>query len=97
MTSGTARATPRIAATIRAAVAGSSTLAGRWSVATPYGPASSSRPRAAATSNRSRLASSVSIIGLPTKWTRPRSIALAGEIVDGLGARGEQQVATGHR
>ena len=89
---GNRSARSRNAATSRAAASGVSTFAGRWTVATAYLPA---RPRRAVTgpgSNRSRCASSVSIIGLPTKCIRSRSTPSSGEIVEALRAGHEQQV-----
>ena len=48
---------------------------------------------AAAASKRSRFASSVSIIGFPTRWIRVGATPSASRLVDALGARHEQQRA----
>ena len=76
-----------------AAAAGSSTLDGRWKVATTYPSGSRNAVRAAVTSKRSMLASSVSIIGLPTRCTALAGDAFTRQVRDRLRRRDEQQAA----
>ena len=72
---------------------GPSTSAGRWSVTTRYSPRR--RPSAAAApsaSIRSDIATSVSIIVLPTRWILSARDSLSTEVVDRLRRVDEQQV-----
>ena len=56
-------------------------------------PGSASAERIRAASNRSRFASSVSIIGLPTRWIRPRGTPSRTRLSMPSGRRHEQEVA----
>ena len=85
MTTSSSSATSCRASTKAAAAAGLSTLDGRCKVATTYRSGSSSPVRTASASNRSMLASSVSIIGLPTRCTA----------VAGLPSRARCPIASG--